>query len=91
MSGNRINSIETDTFIHNRALEWLYLKGNSITDVHPSIFRNNIFLSLLDMSGNKINSIKPDTFIHNRTFEWLDLKGNTLSVVHTSVFRNNIF
>jgi len=67
MSGNKINSIQPDTFIHNKELEWPYLKGNSIRNVHPATFRNNIWLTHLDMSGNEINSIKPDTFIHNNS------------------------
>jgi Leucine-rich repeat (LRR) protein len=89
MSGNRINSIETDTFIHSTALECLDLKGNNITHVHPSVFRNNIFLRHLDMSGNRIDSIETDTFIHNTALEWLHLNGNNITDVHPSTFRHN--
>jgi Leucine-rich repeat (LRR) protein len=86
MSSSKISSIKLDTFVHNvytflhiydlykTALQLLGLKGNNITDVHPSTFRNNSRLRHLDMSGNKINSIQPDTFIHNMALERLDFK-----------------
>ena len=89
MSGNKINSIHVDTFLHNTELESVDLDGNSITDVHPSTFQNNSRLTHLYMSGNKINSIKADTFVHNTELEWLDLGRNSITDVHPSTFRNN--
>jgi Leucine-rich repeat (LRR) protein len=34
---------------------WLDLKGNNITDVHPSTFGYNSKSEEFDISGNKIN------------------------------------
>ncbi len=63
------------------------MNGNSITDVHPSTFRNNIQLIHLDISRNKITLINPDTFIHNKDLINLYLQWNNITEISNSTFR----
>jgi Leucine-rich repeat (LRR) protein len=89
VSGNKINSIQSDTFVYNVYLEWLDLKGNYITYVHPSTFRNNRRLTHFNISGNKLTSVDLHTFSSNRELKWLDLQNNTITDIHPSTFQNN--
>jgi Leucine-rich repeat (LRR) protein len=89
ISGNKITSLNPDTFNGNGVLWWLNLENNSITDIHSSTFRNNSMLHHLDISGNKITSINPDTFNGNRGLYWLNLANNSIADIHPSTFRNN--
>jgi Leucine-rich repeat (LRR) protein len=86
MSGNKINSIQPDTFLHTTKFEWLSLKGNSITDINSSTFRKNIELRHLDISRNKITVINADTFIHNKKLIQLSLQGYKITDISNSSF-----
>jgi len=65
------------------------LKGNNITDVHPSTFPHNSKLTHLDISGNKLPFVHLHTFSFNRELQWLDLQNNTITDIHPSTCRNN--
>ena len=87
LSGNKIISIELETFDQNRELQWLYLERNSISDISRSIFRNNSRLCHLDISRYEITLINPDTFIHNKKLTFLYLRGNKITEISNSSFR----
>jgi Leucine-rich repeat (LRR) protein len=65
------------------------LAKNSITDIDPLTFENNVRLRHLDVSENKLLSINPDTFSHNRDLEWLHFGSNSITYIHPSTFRNS--
>jgi Leucine-rich repeat (LRR) protein len=65
LSYNKISALNLDMFCNNRDLWELRLDRYSITEIHPSVFRNNSRLFHLDISGNRITSINPDTFSGN--------------------------
>ena len=89
ISGNKITSIEPDTFSVNVELQWLNLNDNNITDIQPSAFQTNSKLTGLQIAGNITASINPGTFDNNRELKWLNLERNIISDVHPSTFRNN--
>jgi len=79
ISGNKITSIEPDTFSVNVELQWLNLNDNNITDIQPSAFQTNSKLTGLQIAGNITASINPGTFDNNRELKWLNLERNIIS------------
>jgi hypothetical protein len=89
ISGNKITSIDPETFIASVGLQWLNLNDNNITDIDPSTFRRNSQILGLHISGNELTSIKPGTFDHNGNLQWLNLERNRITDIHPSTLRNN--
>jgi hypothetical protein len=75
-------------FKNSWEIEWVDLTNNTIIDILPSTFRNNIRLPNLDISGIKIKSTYPSTCNHKAELEWLDLERNSINDVDPSTFRN---
>jgi hypothetical protein len=65
MSRNKITLINSDTFIHNRELTFLYLQENKIREISNSSFRGLEQLEELDLSNNNIEELYPLVFHNN--------------------------
>ena len=85
MSGNKLTSIDLQTFSSNRELQWLDLQNNKITVIQPSTFRNNSKIQYLDLSSNLLNVIYSNTFQYNVNLKFLSLRNNNiLDIIKTS-------
>lgn len=80
LAGNSIHKLGKDAF--QRAgllnLQRIFLKGNTLREVHRDAFRELIILVEVDLSNNEITSLDPETFSGNERLRVLYLSGNPL-------------
>ncbi|KAG5334614.1 ALS protein, partial [Acromyrmex charruanus] len=58
VSGNEINTIESDAFQNNNELLFLNLSSNRIRHLHPKTFANLQYLKTLDLSNNQLKVLQ---------------------------------
>ncbi|KAG5327749.1 LRC15 protein, partial [Pseudoatta argentina] len=58
VSGNEINTIESDAFQSNNELLFLNLSSNRIRHLHPKTFANLQYLKTLDLSNNQLEVLQ---------------------------------
>jgi hypothetical protein len=66
------------------------LKGNSITDIHPSTFGNNSKIEYLDLSTNSLTVMHSHTFLYNRNLKFLLLRNNSILDISDTDFLSGI-
>ena len=89
LHGNRISEINSPLNFQNlTGLFGLYLKRNTISDIHPLQFQNLNKLTILILARNTISVIHPLQFQNLLRLEYLYLSHNLIHKIHPLQFQN---
>ena len=90
LSGNKINSIEINSFKDFSNLTKLDLRCNNFTQIHSNSFNELNLLKKLILSSNEINYIEIDSFKCLSNLVKLDLRRNNLTEINFKIFQELI-
>lgn len=74
-----VKSLSPEFFSKCKALKFIQLGHNSISDLNESVFANMPNITVIDLSFNNITTIKPGAFVNLMSIRKLFLKHNQLS------------
>jgi hypothetical protein len=87
LTGNRIVTLEMETFVSNIRLRELKLKGNPLSKLTGNHFPPLNYLKLLDLNDCQLSSLPRRAFEKLGVLETLSLSGNRFTHVNEEVFR----
>jgi hypothetical protein len=88
LKGNKIESIEKDSFRGMDRLVALDLSENEISFIHPQAFAELVNLQVLDLGANKLSQINDFLFENLTKLDKLEIYGNKIASISSNAFRN---
>ena len=88
LRGNLLTSLQNRVFDGLRALKYLYLRGNRISDIGLHVFSGRDDLRNLDLRDNLLTSLQDRVFDGLSALKYLYLSGNRISDIGVHVFSN---
>uniref|UniRef100_A0A8D8Z9Q1 Insulin-like growth factor-binding protein complex acid labile subunit n=1 Tax=Cacopsylla melanoneura TaxID=428564 RepID=A0A8D8Z9Q1_9HEMI len=76
MAYNRIGVLKADSFLSQRWLERIILRGNRLTTIEGGAFNALAKIHILNLSYNRLNKLNSDTFQGAEKMEYLDMSNN---------------
>jgi hypothetical protein len=82
----KLETIELGAFNGLSDLRMLSVWGNMISEITPGLFKENRYLTFLDLAYNEIEHLKYDVFCGLIFLKYLSLVGNNLQQIHPGMF-----
>ena len=86
LSGNKLVTVEADTFCEMPELRNLNLRNNQLMMIEAGAFRDMSSLYNLNLSRNQLTVIQAGTFCKLRSLYYLILSENTLTTIEAGAF-----